>query len=133
MSDLPSLDRLEAALERFETIVGLYLAPRLRAMLEDPEAPADKALVVGFTRAYWEVRQASDAALGVEREGWRGNVGRELAELIERERRWATSAGYQRGKAEEGAARMDQEPSRFPCARARRQGPPTVEPHLQAW
>lgn len=133
MSDLASLDRLEAALDRFEVIVGVYLAPRLRAMLEDPEATEDQAFVVGFARAYWEVRQATDAAFGVEREGWRGGVGRELGELIERERRWATSAGYQRGKAEEVAERMDQEPSRFPRARARRQGPPTVEPHLQAW
>ena len=133
MSDLASLDRLEAALDHFETIVGVYLAPRLRAMLEDPESPEDQAFVVGFARAYWEVRQATDAAFGVEREGWRGGVGRELGELIERERRWATSAGYQRGKADEVAERMDQDPGPFPRPKARRSQVPAVEPTIKWW
>ena len=133
MSDLSSLDRLEAALDRFEVIVGVYLAPRLLTMLQDPEAPEDQALASGFARAYWEVRQATDAAFGVECEGWRGGVGREIGELIERERRWATTAGYQRGKSDEVAARMDQEPSGFPRARARRSAVAIVEPHMMPW
>lgn len=133
MSDLSSLDRLEDALDHFEVIVGVYLAPRLLTMLQDPEAPEDQALASGFARAYWEVRQATDAAFGIEREGWRGGVGRELGELIERERRWAASSGYQRGKADEVAARLDQEPGPFPRPKAGRQEVPTVEPAIKWW
>jgi len=131
----PSLTTLRAALERLELLVGLYAAPVLRERLASCEDPEEQALIVGLVKAYHDVSVAGRTALGYVTEESAiivpGRVERELAAIVERERRWATMAGFTRGRSEEVAARAD-EVCGGPGPRARRERV-TVEPHLKPW
>lgn len=131
----PSLTTLRDSLERLETLVGLYAAPVLRERLASCDDPAEQALIVGLVKAFNDVVAAGRAALGYVTDESAiivpGRIEREVAAMIEREKRWSEMAGFVRGRSEEVATRAD-EVCGGPGPRARRERV-IVEPHRKLW
>lgn len=150
----PSLERLDRAIVHLDTLIGLYVAPLLRERLEACDDPNEQALIVGLVKAYHDVWAARCAAFGMMSEEALvyvdGALDGEVAAIVARERRWAASGEYQRGRSDEVAARMASEdyPGRAPRAVSsardfeyintdrrpiRRRERVTVEPHRALW
>jgi len=138
----PSLTTLRDAIERLDLLVGLYAAPMLIERLHDTDDDQERALIVALTKVWAEVTSAARVAFGqvVEVDGPElrgaivipGRVEREIAALVEREKRWSEMAGFVRGRSEEVAARMSEVcGGRGP--RAARPERVVVEPHRKMW
>lgn len=106
LAERDPLDRLQHAIDRLESVFGLYAAPALLAMREtlDPDEHDDAEEIQHWTgeltRAIWAVLVAYDVAYSPEAIGARQDA---LTHAERREHRLGYNQGRVRGRAQERA------------------------------